>query len=309
MVRDIAREDGLYFRLASIRADMPRLLVREPVRTGRVTPIDGMAPLSEADIGETSHLVGQMGTKAFYRALLAEADVVIASRACDTAVFAAVPALLGCTGPPCTWPRSSNAPRSAGFQAAASPSRKACCSSGPRAMKRSTTGAPGSPARSGSPPPAHGQAGRLSPGRRARGPAVRLLRPAVIARIRNILAEVTEVVRGLACRDDSEDYRLIFRVYGIDGVYPWPAPPNPMPREIFILGECVTPSAERAGAVVRTTKQYVLQHGFPGRLSTAGNVAFPFAPPELSGFLKTGRARAHNILLEPAGSRSRISFL
>jgi hypothetical protein len=94
---------------------------------------------------------------------------------------------------------------------------------------------------------------------------------------------VTVVVRGLVCRDEPEDYRLIFRVYGIDGVYDWPAPPNPLPREIFILGECVAPSAERAGAVVRTTKQYLLHHGFPGRLSTAGNVAFPFTPPELSG--------------------------
>src|SRR5882672_11044085 len=71
------------------------------------------------------------------------------------------------------------------------------------------------------------------------------------------------VLRGLVCRDEPEDYRLIFRVYGIDGVYPWPAPPSPMPREIFILGECVAPSADRAGAVVRTTKQHLLHTGFP----------------------------------------------
>ena len=45
---------------------------------------------------EASHLVGQMGTEAFCRALQADADVVIAGRACDTAIFAAVPALLGC---------------------------------------------------------------------------------------------------------------------------------------------------------------------------------------------------------------------
>src|SRR5258707_642891 len=41
--------------------------------------------------------------------------------------------------------------------------------------------------------------------------------------------------------------------------------------------------AKRASAVVRTTKQYLLHHGFPGRLSTTGNVAFPFTPPELAG--------------------------
>jgi hypothetical protein len=96
MVRDITRADRLRFRLAWIRADMPRQLVREAVRSGRVTPIDSMAPLSEADIAEASHLVGQMGTEAFCRALHAGADVVIAGRACDTAIFAAAPALLGC---------------------------------------------------------------------------------------------------------------------------------------------------------------------------------------------------------------------
>jgi hypothetical protein len=121
MVREIARADGLHFRLASISADIPRQPVRETVRSGRVRPIDTMAPLSEADIDEASHLVGQMGTEAFCRALQAEADVVIAGRACDTAIFAAVPALLGCAmGPPCIWPRSSNAPRCAAFRVVAS---------------------------------------------------------------------------------------------------------------------------------------------------------------------------------------------
>jgi len=60
---------------------MSRQLVSEAVCSGRVTPIDSMAPLSEADIGEASHLVGQMATEAFCRALQAEADVVIAGRA------------------------------------------------------------------------------------------------------------------------------------------------------------------------------------------------------------------------------------
>ena len=75
---------------------MPRPLIKEAVRSGRVTPIDSMVPLSEAHIDEASHLVGQMGTEAFCRALQADAEVVIAGRACDTAIFAAVPALLGC---------------------------------------------------------------------------------------------------------------------------------------------------------------------------------------------------------------------
>ena len=34
--------------------------------------------------------------------------------------------------------------------------------------------------------------------------------------------------------------------------------------------------------MVRTLKQYLLHHGYAGRLSTAGNLAFPFTPPEVS---------------------------
>jgi hypothetical protein len=57
-----------------------------------------MTPLNEADVDEASHHVGQMGTEAFCRPL--RADVVVAGRACDTAIFAAVPALLGCAMEP-----------------------------------------------------------------------------------------------------------------------------------------------------------------------------------------------------------------
>jgi hypothetical protein len=305
---------------------MPRPLVKEAVRSGRVRPIDSMAPLSEADIDEASHLVGQMGTEAFCRALRAEADVVIAGRACDTAIFAAVPALLSCAMGP------------AMHMAKIIECASLCCVPGGRdpilatlegesfvlesmSLERRATAMSVA---------AHSLYEQSDPDRVAEPEGVLLVRSAhyeeiddrrtqvsgaqwipasrptvklegsvrvgeravllcgscdqrVIARIGDILTEVTEVVRGLVCRDEPEDYRLIFRVYGIDGVYPWPAPPNPMPREIFILGECVAPSAERAGAVVRTTKQYLLHHGFPGRLSTAGNVAFPFTPPELPG--------------------------
>jgi hypothetical protein len=29
-------------------------------------------------------------------------------------------------------------------------------------------------------------------------------------------------------------------------------------------------------------KQYLLHFGYPGRLSTGGNIAFPFTPPEVA---------------------------
>ena len=325
MVRDVAREEGLHFRLASIRADMPRQLVKQAVRSGRVTPIDAMSALSEADVDAADHLVGQMGTEAFCRALRAEADVVIAGRACDTGIFAAVPALLGCPIGP------------AMHMAKIVECASLCCVPGGRDPILATLEGDSfvldsmNPERRATPMSvaAHSLYEQSDPDRVAEPEGVLLVRSAryeaiderrtrvsgaewfpaaaptiklegsvlvgeravllcgscdqrVIARISDILAEVSEVVRGLVCRDEPEDYRLIFRVYGINGVYDWPAPPEPLPREIFILGECIAPTAERASAVVRTTKQYLLHHGFPGRLSTAGNIAFPFTPPELS---------------------------
>lgn len=105
--------------------------------------------------------------------------------------------------------------------------------------------------------------------------------PRFIARQAELLDRIQEVVRPLVCEAAPEDYRLSFRVYGIDGVRPPPVGAAPSPHEIFILGECLAPTAERAMQVVRTTKQYLLHLGFEGRLSTAGNLAFPFTPPEV----------------------------
>src|ERR1035437_5905166 len=95
MVRDIARAEGLHFRLAAIRADMPRDAIKLAIRAGKVKPLGAIPALTEHDVDAATHIVGQMGIEAFQRALTAGADVVIAGRACDTAVFAAIPAMLG----------------------------------------------------------------------------------------------------------------------------------------------------------------------------------------------------------------------
>jgi acyclic terpene utilization AtuA family protein len=105
--------------------------------------------------------------------------------------------------------------------------------------------------------------------------------PHFIARHAEIFAAVSHVVRDLVCEDKAEDYRLSFRLFGVDGVRAWAEPPAQLPREAFVMGECIAPTPERAEEVVRTTKQYLLHHGYEGRLSTAGNLAFPFTPPEL----------------------------
>jgi hypothetical protein len=95
MVRDIAREDGLHFRLGVLRADMLRDLLRKAVHAGEVHGIDGMPALTLEEVDAASEIVGQMGSSAFQRGLAAGVDVLIAGRACDTGIFASLPMMPG----------------------------------------------------------------------------------------------------------------------------------------------------------------------------------------------------------------------
>ena len=105
--------------------------------------------------------------------------------------------------------------------------------------------------------------------------------PRFIERREEILREVAKVVRDLVCEDTEEDYSLFWRFYGVDGVTER-LPDAPIPGEIFMTIECIAPTTARASEVVRTMKQYLLHYGYEGRLSTGGNLAFAFTPPEIS---------------------------
>ena len=95
IIREIARENDLHFRVATIRAEMPRDVVKAAVRAGKVTSIGPIGSLTEADVDGAARIVGQMGMEAFQRAIDLEPDIIIAGRACDTAIYATLPQRLG----------------------------------------------------------------------------------------------------------------------------------------------------------------------------------------------------------------------
>jgi hypothetical protein len=320
LVRAIARERGLHFRLASIAADMPREVVKAAIRRGEVSPIGAIGALTEADVDGASHLVGQMGIEAFQRALATGADVVIAGRACDTAVFSAIPAALGypigpamhmakiieCCSIACM-PGGRDAALGTlddrGFtMESMSPVRHAT----PLSVAAHSLYEQADPYTVSEPEgtlhvedarytaldehrcrvegavwvPAARPSVKIEGATRVGERALLLAGcadPSAIARIKTILPEVEQVVRSIV----AGDYRMYFRVYGIDGVVDWPAPPASPPREVFILGEVIADTPDLAKAATTVLKQYLLHHGFPGRVSTAGNVAFPITPPEV----------------------------
>lgn len=92
---EVSRRDGHRYRLATIQAELDRELVKKAVREGRVRPLGPLPELTEKMVDETTRIVGQMGTGPFVNALEAGADVIIAGRACDTAIYASFAAYKG----------------------------------------------------------------------------------------------------------------------------------------------------------------------------------------------------------------------
>jgi Acyclic terpene utilisation family protein AtuA len=325
MLRDIARAGGLRFRMAVMRADIPRPLLLDAVRSGKVTSFDGMPALTEDDVTEAAHIVGQMGMGPFRNALESDVDVIVAGRACDTAIFASLPAVLGfpvglamhmakivecgslCCVPGGRDPILAELDHDGFILESMNPERRAT----PTSVAAHSLYEQSDPFTMQEPDGtldltrAHYQAvddrrARVSgaewrdtthptiklEGARKIGERAVLLcgsaDPRFIDQCKTLLPKVADLVQSLVCEEQQMDYTLQFRVYGIDGVRMVVPEHEPPPGEVFIMGECIAPTRERASEVVRTCKQFLLHFGYPGRLSTAGNIAFPFTPPEVS---------------------------
>jgi len=78
------------------------------------------------------------------------------------------------------------------------------------------------------------------------------------------------------------DYRLDFIVYGKNGVMGDLEPQKEITaHEICIIIDVVADTQEHANAVCAVARSTLLHYGYPGRIATAGNLAFPFSPSDL----------------------------
>jgi hypothetical protein len=102
--------------------------------------------------------------------------------------------------------------------------------------------------------------------------------PIMIDQIDSILAAVRQRVQDNFA--ELKDYFLQFRCYGKNGVMGDLEPtPNPG-HELGIVIECVAESQEVANTICGFARSTLLHHGYPGRKSTAGNLAFPYSPSD-----------------------------
>jgi hypothetical protein len=95
LVHELAREDGMKFRMAVISAEVDKTDLKRRMAEAPLQSLGPDGALTPGTIDQCGPIVAQMGTEPFIRALDAGADVIIAGRACDDAIFAALPILRG----------------------------------------------------------------------------------------------------------------------------------------------------------------------------------------------------------------------
>jgi len=95
IVLEIAREEGLRFRLALIHAEQDKARLKKGLREGRIKPLKPAPPFNEGVIDRAERIVAMMGEEPFLRAVDQGANIVIAGRASDCAIFAGIPVRMG----------------------------------------------------------------------------------------------------------------------------------------------------------------------------------------------------------------------
>ena len=319
VLRAIAQAKNLRFRLTTVASDVAPEQVVQALHAGQLQPIGPMAKPTEADILQCSHIVGQCGTETLARALREPTDVLIAGRACDTAVFAVLPEMLGypvglcqhmakiieCTSLCCS-PSARDAMLAEldmnGFtlesmnpQAHATPASVAAHAlyeqadpfevdepTGTLLLQQAqyqeldahrtrVSGAQWRP---------RAQATLKIEGAARVGERCVLLAgvadPTLLAELNPALQAVEARVRQLV----PGDWALHPHIYGQGAVRPLP-PAQHSRHEAGLVLEFIAPSADLARTAAGVFKQNLLHHGFPGRLCSAGNLAFAFTPSEL----------------------------
>ncbi|MGK6309772.1 acyclic terpene utilization AtuA family protein [Variovorax sp. DT-64] len=95
LCEDIARELGQTVRTACIYSEQPAQTIRAALHEGRISALQPERPISEALINRCSRIVAAMGVEPIIHALRQGVDIVLAGRATDTALMAAVPIMRG----------------------------------------------------------------------------------------------------------------------------------------------------------------------------------------------------------------------
>ena len=320
IVRQIAQDFGLDFKLTTVASDVAGGQVVTALRAGTLVPIGPMAEPTEAEVLGCSHIVGQCGTETLARALQTTMpDVLIAGRACDTAIFATLPEMLGypaglslhmakiieCTSL-CCQPGGRDAMLAElSLESFTLESMNPACHATPTSVAAHALYEQTDPLEVQEPSGVlqlhdalyeavdthrtrvHGArfVRRPVPTLKIEGAAWVGARAVLIAGIADptmlrVLPEALKVVTGRVRALVPGEWNVFPHVYGQGAVRTLPAAKHSR-HEAGLVIEIIASDAALARAVAGVFKQNLLHYSYPGRVSTAGNLAFAFTPSEL----------------------------
>jgi acyclic terpene utilization AtuA family protein len=95
IAEDVMAEEGLDLKTARVYSEQEAGALKEQLGAGRIHPLPPHGPLRPQVLDDCTHIVGMMGHEPLVEAIRAGAQVVLAGRATDTALAAAVPLMLG----------------------------------------------------------------------------------------------------------------------------------------------------------------------------------------------------------------------
>ncbi|MEQ8193641.1 MAG: acyclic terpene utilization AtuA family protein [Rhodospirillales bacterium] len=94
-LKEIVEEEKLSLKAALIHSEQDKAYLKKKFREGKIRPLDNPPPFDEDVIERSEHIVGMAGAEPFQKAIEAGADVILAGRASDCAVFAGYAMMLG----------------------------------------------------------------------------------------------------------------------------------------------------------------------------------------------------------------------
>ncbi len=325
IVREIAREKGLSFKMAVIQSEFEKDFLRENYKKGNITPLAPAKEITEKDIDEAVHVVAQMGEEPFIEALNGGADVIIAGRAYDPSVFsslairegfdkglaihmgkilecAAIAALPG-SGSDCMFGYLRH---DHFVLEPLSPIRKCTTLSVAAHTLYEKTNpyilpGPGGAINlhqtkfeqiddnkvkvSGSRfEPTEEYFVKLEGVRKVGYRTIScagVTDPIMISKIDDVIKSVRERVENNFKNYGFKDFFLDFKVYGKNGVMSiFKGIEESHSDELLIIIEAVGSTQAEANTICGFARSTMLHFGYEGRISTAGNLAFPFSPSD-----------------------------
>jgi methylaspartate ammonia-lyase len=325
IIREIAQEEALGFTLAHISSELSNQQIQHAFERGDLSPLEHQQPLSLDDIIKTPHVVAQMGIERFIDAFNQGAQVIVAGRAYDPSVFAALPVLWG-------FDKGLSIHLGKILECAAiaaSPGSGSDCALGilwkdrfelvPLNQDRSYTSesvaahslyeksdpyhlpGPGGvldltntrftelpngrvEVRGSTYIPSEDYAIKLE-GSRCLGyrtiSIAGIRDPILIPQLDQVLDQVTKRAQ-MILEKEGVAGQVWFHTYGKDGVMgPLTPETTQNAQELGIVIDVVAPTQQEANTRCSVIRSTLLHYGYNGRISTAGNLAFPFSPSDI----------------------------